>query len=234
METKQPYEQAGVAMTCRSFNEYERMFGLDDQLLLRGPILDVAGGASSFTAEANRMGYGAMAVDPLYKLSAEEIERHGKEETITSTHKLSKIAHIYSWDYYGSLSDHQKNREKALQTFVDDYRGQDAAWRYNTGELPCLPFAPESFSLILCSHFLFLYHDQFDVSFHERALQDLVRICRYGGEIRLYPLVTLQWEKYPHMEALKEQLNALGARTEHIKSNLPFIPGSIHFMRILK
>ncbi len=46
------YEQIGVAMTCRSYEEYERMFACDFGGSKLGAILDIAGGASSFTADA--------------------------------------------------------------------------------------------------------------------------------------------------------------------------------------
>ncbi len=34
------YEQVGVAMTCRSYQEYVDMFSRTDEILLMGPILD--------------------------------------------------------------------------------------------------------------------------------------------------------------------------------------------------
>jgi hypothetical protein len=46
------YEQVGVAMTCRSFTEYEKMFVLKKEDLDQGSILDIAAGAASFTAAA--------------------------------------------------------------------------------------------------------------------------------------------------------------------------------------
>jgi hypothetical protein len=70
MEKNNFYEQLGVAMTCRSFAEYERMFDLVKSDLQKGSILDIASGASSFTAMARRHGYEAFAVDPLAVKSA--------------------------------------------------------------------------------------------------------------------------------------------------------------------
>ncbi|MGU3470569.1 hypothetical protein ACLBWT_05325 [Paenibacillus sp. D51F] len=59
-----PYGQQGVAVTCRSLEEYMAMFGLSEEDLAVGEIADVAGGASSFAADAAAPGYRAAAFDP--------------------------------------------------------------------------------------------------------------------------------------------------------------------------
>ena len=82
------YEQIGVAMTCRSYEEYKKMFSLEDALLEKSKILDVAAGASSFVAKANIRGYDA--VDPLYSLTPEEMVTHGQKEMRKATQKLKK------------------------------------------------------------------------------------------------------------------------------------------------
>ncbi|WP_342748205.1 hypothetical protein [Desmospora activa] len=89
------YEQIGVAMTCRSFDEYQTMFALDHGVMSQGEILDVAAGASSFVAEANGRGYAAFAVDPLYKLSSEEIKERGGDEIVSTTEKIDQIQHLH-------------------------------------------------------------------------------------------------------------------------------------------
>ncbi len=228
------YEQIGVAMTCRSFDEYENMFVLDDALLRRGPVLDVAAGASSFTAQAVRQGYTACAADSLYHFTPEQIAEHGFSEIETSTEKLSKLKHLFCWDYYGSLERHRDNRLRSLKLFIDDYSLDDASSRYVKASLPALPFASDTFSLVLCSHFLFLYEEQFDYDFHVRALKELVRVCRKGGEIRIYPLAGFKWNVYPHLERLLEEMREYGATAETIRSRLPFMPGSTHLLRLAK
>lgn len=70
MEQKRIYEQIGVAMTSRSYIEYERMFVLNTEALKGKSVLDVAGGASSFTAEARKKGIFAEAADPMYHQSS--------------------------------------------------------------------------------------------------------------------------------------------------------------------
>ncbi|MFC3885945.1 hypothetical protein ACFOU2_21700 [Bacillus songklensis] len=111
------YEQIGVAMTCRSYGEYERMFSLEDSLLKRGKILDVAAGASSFVTEANKKGYDAVAIDPLYSLTLEEMTKHGQKEMKTATEKLAKNAHLFVWEDYKDLDHHDQIREQSFQLF---------------------------------------------------------------------------------------------------------------------
>jgi hypothetical protein len=62
--------------------------------------------------------------------------------------------------------------------------------------LPTLPFADESFELVLSGNFLFVYSDTscggimenspFDYEFHKNAITELVRVCK--KEVRIYPL----------------------------------------------
>jgi SAM-dependent methyltransferase len=230
----QKYEQVGVAMTCRSFIEYEKMFTLGELKQQVGPILDVAGGASSFVAEACSRGLKAQAVDPLYEMNAEAIFTHGAQEIETSTEKLARLGNAFDWTFYGSLNNHKQMRVDSLRRFVEDYRISAYTGRYTSARLPDLPFETGKFSLVLCSHFLFLYHDQFDYTFHLQAVQELLRVCRTGGEVRIYPLRSLQWVRYPHLETLITALEEQGAKTQLMNSELPFIPGSSELLCITK
>jgi hypothetical protein len=232
--SSQKYEQVGVAMTCRSFAEYGKMFVLDQMLLQDASILDVAGGASSFTAAAAARGMHAQAVDPLYEMNPDTIYSHGIQEIEASTEKLSRVEGAFDWTYYGNLDNHKKLRIQSLQRFIDDYRIHAAKGRYTSALLPHLPFEDGAFSLVLCSHFLFLYHEQFNYEFHLRAVQELLRVCRVGGQVRIYPLRSLQWDRYPHLEMLMDALKGKGFQPSLIPSELPFIPGSSELLCITK
>jgi hypothetical protein len=203
------YQQEGVAMTCRSFQEYKDMFVLDDELLASGRILDVAGGASSFTAEGKRKGFLTTAVDPSYSLPFEEMTHRGKLEIEESTQKIEKMKDLFVWDYYGDASQHADRRQLSLQLMLNDYKKEDARNRYVPGVLPSLPFSNDSFRLILCSHFLFLYEEQFDLEFHIQAIQELIRICQSGGGIRIFPLINLKGKTYSHLAELIEKLQTI-------------------------
>lgn len=229
---RKAYEQVGVAMTCRSYDEYERMFNLRPELLQNGAVLDVAAGASSFVAEACDRGYDARAVDPLYALEPEAIRMHGALEIETSTAKLAAIQDQFDWSYYGDLGRHRSNREASLERFASHYERERSRGRYVPAKLPQLPFKDGEYSLVLVSHFLFLYQEQFDFDFHLAALRELMRVCRRGGEVRIYPVITLGWDRYPLLERLTEALAADGVRAFLLKSALPFIPGSQELLQL--
>lgn len=228
------YEQIGVAMTCRGYAEYERMFDLDEETLRRGEVLDVAAGASSFAAEAAGKGIRAYGADPRYALSPERLSEEGLAEIESSTAKLERLAGRFDWSYYGDSERHKAGRLRSLRMFVADYGRPSAKERYVPDALPNLSFAGDRFSLVLCSHFLFLYGEQFDDAFHRAALEELLRVCRPGGEVRVYPLLSLRWEPYPLLAELMAHLESQGAECSLRKSRLPFIPGSTDMLVLRK
>ncbi|KIL37763.1 methylase [Gordoniibacillus kamchatkensis] len=224
------YQQTGVAMTCRSYEEYVRMFALAEDRLQGLSILDMAGGASSFAAEAAGRGNGVTAVDPLYAMSAEEIREHGEREIEVSTAKLAGLAHQYRWDFYGSLDRHRAMRVQSLHRFLADYGAEHPAVTYMQALLPKLPLSGDRFDLTLCSHFLFLYEDQFDYDFHRAAVAELLRVTKPGGEVRVYPLFNFRTEQYSHLDRLRRDIEAEGAASRLEESQLPFLPNSGHLL----
>ncbi len=79
--------------------------------------------------------------------------------------------------------------------------------RYVKGALPSLPFRDKAFDLALCSHFLFLYSEQFSVHFHVRSVQEL---CRVAQEVRIFPLLELGATKSRHLDSVLSQLETDG------------------------
>lgn len=226
------YQQVGVAMTCRGFDEYRRMFDLTERELARGKILDVAGGGSSFTADAASRGYDAVAADPRYVESAKSWIEEAAAEIDTSTAKLEKLKDHFDWSYYGSLEQHREGRIESLKRFSAHLQSAEGRSRYRTGALPELPFRNDSFSLVLCSHFLFLYAGQFGYEFHKQSVLELMRVCEPGGEVRIYPLYSLGWKPFERMDELLASIVENGGEPELLPSKLPFIPGSSQYLRI--
>ncbi len=222
------YEQAGTAMTCRSYAEYAAMFDLvEDSAALQGPVLDVAGGASSFTAQLCDAGVDAVAADPRYALPPEQMLREAEEEIRTSTAKLEAVQEHFEWSYYGTLQHHERMRQESLKRFIRHYRFAARTEVYLPASLPNLPFADNRFALVVCSHFLFLYGDPFTVEFHEQALRELIRVCRSGGEVHVYPLISLpHFHAYPGLDELLERLLQDEVEVSRVRSRLPFILGS--------
>ncbi|WP_281886032.1 class I SAM-dependent methyltransferase [Paenibacillus sp. YYML68] len=234
MNHEHRYEQIGVAMTCRGYEEYVRMFALEETELQTGAVLDVAGGASSFTADARARGCDVRAVDPLYAMEPQAIVEHGRREIESSTAKLDQLKEQFDWSYYGSIEQHREGRIASLDRFGAHYAASCTSEEriYIAAALPALPYPDETFSLVLVSHFLFLYDKQFDYEFHLKSLRELLRICRQDGEVRIYPVQTLLWERYPELDRLMSELTEEGFRCSLIPSQLPFIPGSVHIFQV--
>lgn len=233
MSENKYYEQIGVAMTCRSFQEYTDMFMLDEQILQKGSILDIASGASSFITDVNKNGNVGIAIDPLYQLSAYEMEKLGKREIQLSSDKLANVQDSFLWDYYTSLDKHIEIRQKSFQKFIESYTHEKGE-SYISGSLPNLPFTDESFSLILCNHFLFLYQDQFDFTFHVNALNEMIRVLENGGEIRIYPIVGFKNELYPYLDELKLEIEKNEVEFDLIPTHFSFLPNATHYLQIKK
>lgn len=223
MDNKPAYPQTGVASTCRSYEEYERMFGFDEDRLFGEKVLDVAGGASSFTATLCARGIDAYAADPFYVGDKEEIVTAAGREIDTSSAKLASMAHIYDWSYYESPERHRRLREASLGMFARHFRSERSAERYVPASLPNLPFPDDSFALAVCSHFLFLYAGQFGEDFHAAAIRELLRVTKPEGEVRIYPLVTLSWDPVPYLDRLLEGVSS-EAEARFIPCSLPFVP----------
>ncbi|CAM3479258.1 class I SAM-dependent methyltransferase [Paenibacillus lupini] len=226
------YEQVGVAMTCRGFDEYLSMFDLTEQNLAQGKILDVAGGGSSFTADAVNRGYNTTAVDPRYVQDTGKWIEEAAIEIESSTAKLEKLKEHFDWSYYGSLDQHRAGRIKSLERFREHLMSAEGRGRYIAGSLPHLPFKDDSFSLVLCSHFLFLYAEHFGYEFHKQSILELMRVCKPGGEVRIYPLHSLKWDPFERMNELLAAIIKQGGEPELLPSYLPFIPGSSQLLRI--
>ncbi|WP_425307469.1 methyltransferase domain-containing protein [Ammonicoccus fulvus] len=173
--------QSDVMVTSRSFDEYAAFFALDPNAL-PPRIIDVSAGAAGFTAEANRRGSRAVAVDPTYALEAEALTERVRAG-ITRGQGMIDDNHVrYTYAWYGSAEQRTRLRAAALADFLADR--QDHPERYVTGALPRLPFDDDSFDLALCSHLLFTWADVFDEAWHDAALAELLRIA---PEVRIFP-----------------------------------------------
>jgi hypothetical protein len=85
----------------------------------------------------------------------------------------------------------------SMARFLDDYDVGRKCGRYLAAELPSLPFEDQAFDLGLCSHFLFLYANQFSLEFHAESI---VELCRVVKEVRIFPLLE-QWNSVPEVGA---------------------------------
>ncbi|MDG0812031.1 hypothetical protein [Cohnella rhizosphaerae] len=70
-------------------------------------------------------------------------------------------------------------------------------------------------------------------AFHEAALRELLRATKPGGEVRIYPLVTLAWEPVPYLDRLLRAL-ASEAAASFVPSGLPFVPRESRVLALRK
>ncbi len=205
-----------IAFIGRTYDEYMRIFDLYGPMLAGGRVLDCPAGASSFTAEAYRKGIDVTACDIMYNLDADELFEKGEKDIRHVFEKFDEVSHLYKWSCYKNKDDVISRRKRALELFIHDFQNGLAAGRYVRAELPELPFPNKHFSLVLSSHFLFLYSDRLDLDFHIECLKELVRVC--SGEVRVFPLAGLDAKPYLHLDNVIASLENTGTNVEIIKN----------------
>lgn len=217
-----------IAFIGRTYFEYMRMFDLDESVLRKGSVLDCAAGPSSFAAEALRAGFDVTACDLLYDIPVNDLVVKGTEDIEHVFDKLDEVRHLYTWKYYKDKEEIVAFRHKSLNLFSQDFSLGLSEGRYVHAELPRLPFPDKSFSLVLCSHFLFLYGDRLSFDFHTSCLKELARVS--SEEVRIFPLQGLDAKPYPRMKELMVFLEAEGITAEINEVPFEFQKGSNKIM----
>jgi hypothetical protein len=170
----------------RSLDEYRRMFRLTEADLTTKRIVDVAAGPSSFNAELHALGHDIVSIDPLYAHSAADIRRRIDETYPTIVEGCRRDADRFVWKEFRDPDHLGERRMAAMETFLADYDLGKSQGRYLPMALPDLDAFPHrSFELALCSHFLFLYSEQLEETFHLMCIAELWRIAK---ETRIFPL----------------------------------------------
>ena len=215
----------------RLASEYIAMFALSPQNM-NGRILDCGGGPSSFTAEMNRQGKRVVSCDPLYRFSPEEIQRR-IDETYPRMKALNEANRDnFLWDYYRSPEQLGQMRKRAMKLFLDDFPEGKQQGRYVVGELPSLPFPPDSFDLTLCSHFLFTYSDQYSLDFH---IESVLEMARVAAEVRVFPVLTaFTGELSPHLAPVMKRLQERGLEVEVRPVKYEFQKGGNKMLCVMK
>ncbi|MHB8173984.1 MAG: class I SAM-dependent methyltransferase [Nitrospirota bacterium] len=220
-----------IAFIGRTFREYIKLFNLTKEILQAGGILDCPAGASSFTTEAARMGYDVTAADILYGLPADKLIDKACADTAYALEKLYNIRDGYDWSFYKSPELHATERMKALANFSRDFPEGIKAGRYVPAKLPHLPFADDSFRLVLSSHFLFLYGDRLDFDVHMSCIREFLRVA---PEMRIYPVMGLDGKEYPALDELIFALKSEGLLARRLKVPFTFIRGGNFMLRVTR
>ncbi|MEM7796284.1 MAG: SAM-dependent methyltransferase [Cyanobacteria bacterium P01_C01_bin.118] len=194
----------------RLFEEYVHIFNLSPADL-QCSILSVADGPAGFNAKGTQLGYRIKSVDPLYCFSADEIKQRFDAVVDNVIAQIEDSPDDWVWSFHKSPSDLRSNREQAIQWFCQDFEQGKVQNRYEVGELPQLKYADASYDLGLCSHFLFLYSEQFDRTFHLDSICEMLRICQ---EVRIFPLLSLNLQPSPHLDFVIKSLTQLGYHCE--------------------
>jgi len=219
---KDRIELRDVALLGRTFSEYCAYFQLTHDDLAARRILDIGAGIGSFCAEACARGFDVTAADPIYDLARETIAEKSKADLSDVMRQLPDVMHKYNWTFYRDPGGLHQYRIGARQTFLADYiRGHR---RYVPAALPNTPFADKQFSLALVSHFLFLYHEEFDYEFHRASILELARITR--REIRIYPLANMRAIRSSYVEQLMGDPACSALTFELVRSDFEFIKNS--------
>lgn len=200
------FELESVVPWGRSFDEYKRMFALDENDLA-GRIVGCADGPANFNAEATRRGLSVVSCDPLYRFDAGQIKGRIEATSRDVLAQTRKNAADFVWDTVGSVEQLGQMRMAAMNDFLADYPSGLAAGRYINAELPHLPFSDMSFGIALSSHFLFLYTTHLGEAFHQLAIQEM---CRVARETRIFPLLSLDAKPSPLVIPISSYLRQLG------------------------
>ena len=206
-------ELDGVVFYGRLGHLALQMYGLDQELQhWQGRrVLDCPGGPSSLAALLAAAGVDVIACDPLYALSNAELRQRTIDDLALSIAK-STISTMLRPGF--DLEEVRRNHLKGLEVFLADRQVHPE--RYIACSLPQLPFASDSFDLVLSGHLLFSYAPVgvgglmsgagLDLDWHRSALAELCRVSR--SEERLYPAHTQTFPAKPHpyAEALLAEL----------------------------
>ena len=237
-----------ISFFGRSLDEYVRFFDLDIDELRGRPVLDVAAGPSSFTAEACRRGIDAVAVDPLYGSTPATLATHVQLDYVRmfaqmrAKPRLFKLGGLSSRSraagepapalrragvttpYFNSIDEAETDRRAAAARFLADYEAHFVHSRYVGASLPKLPFLDRAFDLVLCAHLLFTYSQRFDFDWHLAACRELARVS--AGEVRIHPLCGLDGKLYAELGRLQRELLTRGVRTVVRRVDYEFFVGT--------
>lgn len=191
----------------RSLTEYIQMFKLSETKL-EGRILDCGSGPASFNAEMTQQGHSVVSCDPIYQFSAADIQQRIDETYDVVLSKVEATRDNFIWKTFRSPKDMAQSRMNSMQIFLQDFPLGLQQGRYQTCELPTLPFASKQFDLALCSHLLFLYSDQLSLDFH---LASILEMCRLSADVRIFPLVlNMTGEMSPFVDPILQALQDQG------------------------
>lgn len=212
--TKSEFQWGRVVFFGRDISEYVAMFNLDLDGMRGMKVLDCCGGPAAFAMQAAEHGVDVVACDPLYDNDSAALRKLVDEDTASVAEKQARTRELFHPELVPVAE-----RRKAMELFLEDFEKPESQHRYVSAALPSLPFMDRSFDMVLCSNLLFLYSDAtyggmitegspFDYVFHERALEELMRVTR--KDLRVYPLQGTAADEHAFLRLLMKHLTGLG------------------------
>ena len=213
----------------RNLDEYKKMFLLSTKDL-ESKILGCGDGPSSFNYELTQLNGNITSIDPIYEFTKEEITQRIDETSQTIREQLTTNQNDFIWKDIKDVDELVTMRLKAMNEFLNDYDKGKKEKRYVNEILPDLSFPANSFDLVLCSHFLFLYSDNFDLGFHINSIFKMCQIAK--KEVRIFPIVDLENKRSHHLEWVMRALDKKGFKSEIVKTTYEFQKGGNEMLRI--
>ncbi|GAF64641.1 hypothetical protein BTS2_1534 [Bacillus sp. TS-2] len=219
-----------IVFIGRTYEEYLKIFSLSIDDLKGKRVLDCPAGACSFTAIAKQLGLNATAGDIAYSFLAEELETKGLNDINHVTEHMKKITRQYKWDYFKDLEELKQHRIKALKEFIKDLQNNRES--YIPVTLPSLPFKDEQFDITLSAHFLFMYSDKLDFAFHQKVIDELLRVST--AEVRIFPLVDSIGNRHPLLNKWMDTIQKQGWQVDEVAVPYEFQKNANTMLKIYK
>ncbi|WP_338786825.1 SAM-dependent methyltransferase [Metabacillus sp. FJAT-53654] len=218
-----------IVFIGRTYEEYVQMFSLKENELKGKRILDCPSGACSFTAVVKEKGFDVTACDIAYSVPVESLLKKGLNDIAHAMESMEKIKHGYKWDFFSNIEELKYQRIRALKDCTASMKKFPR--QYVTATLPHLPFQNNEFDLTLSAHFLFMYGDRLDYSFHLKTLKELLRVTK--EELRIFPLVDLEGKRYVRLDELLSELGS-GIRFKEERVSYEFQANAHTMLKIYK
>jgi hypothetical protein len=224
-------ELSAIVPWGRSFDEYLRMFALDESDLDRR-IIGCGDGPAAFNAEMKRRDKRVVSVDPLYGFNVEQIRQRIDEVYDQMVQGARAKADAFHWTDFRSPEELGRRRLEVMEIFLADFPDGLHDGRYIAASLPELPFDASSFDLAVCSHLLFTYSRLLSEDVHFVAI---VEMCRVAAEARIFPILDMfDGGRSPHLEAVIGRLRFAGYTAELVRVPYEFQRGGNEMLRVLR
>ncbi|WP_338543356.1 SAM-dependent methyltransferase [Paenibacillus tundrae] len=146
------------------------------------------------------------AADIAYSHPVQQLKNKGLLDIEHGIENIGKVKQNYVWNYFKTVDELRSSRMRALTDCTDDMCVNSN--RYLAATLPQLPFQDNQFDITLSAHFLFMYSDRLDLSFHQATTRELMRVTR--KEIRVFPIVDLASERSAHLDPIINLIEGAG------------------------